>query len=725
MANEFTRDQLMEIEEGKRQGVNVSLYANKDFLAIQMRQIRLGLVDRLPVELYADKDYDWFQMEEIRLGLKSGVDVSKYADKDIDFDVMREIRLGFAQGIDLSFAKKYKAGIVKQIRLAEKAQININRFIKDGYDENQLNEIRIALEKGINIEKYITKAYRGASIREIALGLEMGLDVSNYALPYMNWQQMREIRLGLEKRLDVSAYQNKWYSWQQMREIRLGLEMGFDVSKYSSLMYSPKAMQKKRYDMLDEIQNNEKVHAFTEIEIERLKNQEHDGEIFDVMISEDKMNAYVLILQKNQIITKAQILDELQKKNVVSGINNKAIADIEDGNIKSDMILVATGKQPEKGDDGWYEYLFKTDNSVNFMADDKGNVNYKEADWFERVEKDDTVAYYHDAKLGVAGYKVTGEIIKGIKGKDLPLIQGEGIKLLEDSRTYVAKTSGKIELRDGKIIISEILELKDVTRNTGKVEFDGSIHIAGTVLDGVVIKATKDVLIDGFVEGITIEAGGDVILKKGNNSGGKGHIKAEGDVIGSFFENADIIAGNDIKANYCLNSKINAKRDIVITGKFGALAGGEAVAGRSIISYNIGNDAGINTRLKIGRELNYLQDKKDIEDKKKATIKELTLLKHAYTDYQSKYNAEERNVNPLFLKLESAIYSKENEVKALDEELQQLMDSVKNNEEAKAKVTGTIYNGVLVEINGAKWRSTELANVTLKKKDEQIVFNKN
>lgn len=725
MENGFTRDQLMEIEEGKRQGVNVSLYANTDFLAIQMREIRLGLVDRLPVEIYADKDYDWFQMEEIRLGLKSGVDVSKYADKDIDFDVMREIRLGFAQGIDLSFAKKYKAGIVKQIRLAEKEQININRFIKDGYDENQLNEIRIALEKGINIGRYITKGYRGASIREIALGLEMGLDVLAYAKPEMTWQQMREIRLGLEKRLDVSVYQNKWYSWQQMREIRLGLEMGFDVTRYSSLMYSPKAMQKIRYEMLDEIQNMPEEHAFTDIEIERLKNQEHDSDVFDVMISDDKMSAYILILQKNQIITKPQILEALKNKNVVSGINNKAINDIEDGNYKKDMILVATGKQPQKGEDGWYEYLFKTDNRVNFIADEKGTVNYTNTNWFEMVKKDATVAYYHDAKTGIAGYKVTGEVLSGIKGKDLPLIQGEGVKLLEDRRTYVAKTSGKIELKDDKIVISNILELDDVTRNTGKIEFDGSIHISGSISEGVVIKATSDVLVDGFAEGVTIEAGGNVFLNKGNNSGGKGHIRANGDVIGSFFENADVVAGNDIKANYCLNSKIEAKRDIIITGKFGNLTGGEAIAGRNIISYNIGNEANIRTKLKVGMELNYLQNKKEIEDRKKAILKELTLLQNAYNEYQNKYNAEERNVNPLFLKLESAIYAKENEIKEIDKELEALIEAVTSNKEAKIKVTGTIYDGISVEINGAKWNSSELKDITLKKKDEQIVFNKN
>ena len=51
--NGFTSDQISEIAAGAQAGVDVSAYADKDFLAIQMRQIRLGLIVKLPVEKYA------------------------------------------------------------------------------------------------------------------------------------------------------------------------------------------------------------------------------------------------------------------------------------------------------------------------------------------------------------------------------------------------------------------------------------------------------------------------------------------------------------------------------------------------------------------------------------------------------------------------------------------------------------------------------------------------
>ena len=72
--DDFTRNQLEEIQKGLEQKLNVSAYAKKEFLAIQMQQIRLGLQDNLPVEKYADPSFDWFQIEQIASILKLPVE---------------------------------------------------------------------------------------------------------------------------------------------------------------------------------------------------------------------------------------------------------------------------------------------------------------------------------------------------------------------------------------------------------------------------------------------------------------------------------------------------------------------------------------------------------------------------------------------------------------------------------------------------------------------------
>ncbi len=703
----FTPDQRQEIAEGTRDGLDVSIYAKPEFLAIQMRQIRLGLMEHLPVEIYATVDYDWFQMEEIRKGLKAGLDVKKYADPDVPFDKMRQIRKGLESGFDLSPLKKLPAGVLKELRIAAKEKIDISKYIKEGYVQEQLEQIRIAKENGVDIDPYISLMQRGPVIREIALGLEKGLDVSDYANEEMNWQQMREIRLGLEKRLDVSAYENILYSWQQMREIRLGLEKGLPVEEYSSFMYTAREMKKRRLKLLSGNKTRKQED----------KEQFRD---FALLLSADLMEADIVFSNENVKVSKDQILAALKEKGVVVGIDYNRIGELEKEETHQDMVNVARGREPSKGQDGWYEFFFDIDIKKKPKILENGTVDYQNIKWFEHVKRKQKIAYYHEATAGAPGVRINGEEIPGIKGKELLPLQGRGIFLLRDRKTYVAALDGKVEYKDGKLEVTNMLVVGDVTNVTGNVEFNGSVYVQGVVTDGMVIRATKDVLIDGFTEAAIIEAGGDVILRKGNNAGGKGYIKAEGDVMGNFFENAKVYAGGDVKANYCLNSEIVANRDIVISGKISTIAGGYANAGMSIESHDIGNPAGLYTRISLGKEENLSKKRAQIELKKESVKKEITLLKNAYLDFQKKYPAEIRNTNSMYLKIEDAIYTKELEQKKLLNEEEQLQQEMENSKGAKVVVKGMLHQGVQVNINGAHWNANDVMNVTLRKIDNRV-----
>lgn len=712
---QFTPDQRQEIEEGTRDGLDVSIYAKPEFLAIQMRQIRLGLMDNLPVEYYASVDYDWFQMEEIRKGLAAGIDVQKYASPDVPFDKMRQIRKGLKGGFDLSSLKTLPAGALKELRIAASENIDIYRYIKEGYVQEQLEQIRIAKEKGVDIDPYISVMQRGAYIREIALGLEKGLDMSAYAGENMNWQQLREIRMGLEKRMDVSVYQNPLYSWQQMREIRLGLEKNLPVEDYTSLMYTAREMRKRRI----------KLQAGRKPEKLKEKEEREQYQDFALLITADMMEADLVFSNENVKVSRERILAVLREKGIVAGIDYQVIKKLEKEETHKDMVTVARGKAPSRGEDGWYEFFFATDIKKQPKILEDGTVDYRNVKLFEDVKREQKIAYYHEATQGASGSRINGEEIPGIKGEELPPLQGRGIFLLRDHKTYVAAVDGKVEYKDGVLEVINTLVLGDVTSVVGNVDFNGSVHIQGAVTDGVVIKAGKDILIDGFTESAYIEAGGDVILRKGNNAGGKGYIKADGDVIGHFFENAKVYAGGNVKANYCFNSEIVADKDIIISGKFSMIAGGFANAGGSIDSYNVGNSAGLHTRITIGKEKIFAARKARLAMKKQSVEKELDLLRNAYLDFQMKYPPEVRNSNLMYLKIEDAIYTKEIEMEKLKQEEEELQLEMERNKEAQLVVKGTLYQGVQVDINGACWNANDMRNVTLKKIDNRVKALKN
>lgn len=711
----FTPDQQREIEQGILKDLNVSVYARPEFLAIQMREIRLGLEDGLFVESYADSRYDWFQMSEIRKGLKKQLDVDKYADSLIPFDVMREIRHGLQDGIDISQGKRMSAGILHEIRKAVKSNVDIAPYIKQGYEEEQLKQIRISLERGVDIAPYLSVCYRGASIREICLGLEEKIDVSLYAKSDMNWQQMREIRLGLERRLDVSVYLNTFYSWQQMREIRLGLEQDLPVETYSSLMYTPKEMNKKRLDLLDK-QKQGNMETLNMASVEQTEKYND----FSLLISADAMEAVVVLKDKEKCIECDEVMDALKNNGVTYGIDGFAISQLGKGKSENAVVVVARGKQPEEGSDGWYEFFFEQNIKKKPKLLEDGSVDYQNIKWFEIVQTGQTVAVYHPAERRENGWRITGEIIPSHKGKEQKPLTGKGFLLLPDKVTYIAETDGKIEYNEGRLEISNVLILDNVMPTTGNIDFNGSVYIKGTVSMGTVVKAEKDILVEGFIESAVLEAGRDIILKKGNNAGGNGYVRAGRDVFGRFFENIKVTAGEDIKANYCMNSELYAGNTIEITGKNGILVGGCAYAAMGIKAFHMGNDVGILTRIKVGSYDSFISKMAQLSNRMEVVDNELLLLKNACYDFQQKYSAEQLNGNPIYPKLLDAIYTKEIEAGKLYKRYHELESRKKKSDRAKVVVKGTIFPGTSMDINGVIWNAGLMRNVSVKKTDGRI-----
>ena len=710
---QYSIDQLQEIEEGQEKGLNVSLYQNPEFLAIQMREIRLGLEAGLDVTVYADTAYDWFQMKEIRKGLEKKLDVKKYADPKIPFEVMHQIRKGLAEGIDLTFAKNIPAGILRELRKALAAKIDIRKYIKEGYEQEQLRQIRIALEKGIDIDAHIKVFHRGPSIREIALGLESGLDVSVYEDEQLNWQQMREIRLGLEEGLDVSKYSNPLYSWQQMQEIRLGMMDNLPVEQYSSLMYTAKGMEEKRKKLLDEQKHPEKA------------TKEEIYKDFSLLISADRMEAFILVAEKGTKLRKDRLLLALEEKGVKTGIDYAALDRLEKQGAENNMVILATGIRPQPGADGWYEFFF----DINIKKEPKlledGSVDYQNIKWFEIVRKGDVVALYHEPEMGTPGRNIMNEEVPAKKGRELRHLSCKGVTLQPDKKTYIASADGKIDYKGDGLEVTEVLILDSVTQATGNVQFNGSVYVRGEVGDGTMIRAEKDILVDGFLEGATLEAGGDIILRKGNNGGGRGRLHAQGNVMGRFFERANVKAGKNINANYCLNSELWADGKIEISGKSGVLAGGSTYAAQGISAFNIGNAAGIKTEISVGGEDPFLALNAEVEEKLRSARRELELLKNAYEDFKRKYPPEIRNNHPVYLKVEDSIYAKNTEIDKLLKRQEELVRERDRAEQMKIVIRGSLYQGVQVNINGSRWNAKTIQNVTLKKKDGAVSVFRN
>lgn len=731
----FSQNQLREINEGRAAGLDVSVYAKEEYTAMHMEQIRLGMMDGLPVEKYADPAFDWFQMQEIRIGMKEGIEYKRYAKPEIPYAKMREMRKGLIVGIDFTPYLYLDAGILRQMRKAVLSNVSIERYIHEGYNEEQLEQIRQAYEKNLDIDPYLTTELRGVAIQEICKGLEAGLDVSTYANPQFGWQQMRELRLGLENRVDITLYNNPFFSWQQMQEIRLGLEAGMDVSRYARLMYTAEDMKRLRLEQEQEIHADFEEDAGEEEENapylpvgtpvpdddeESGAEEEQGADAIHFAYGANEMKAYIVYSRRLRRCTRKEIFEALQNEGITSGILEDGINSVLTDTIRERAsVLIAEGKPPQKGKDGWYEYFFRTEinRAPKELAD--GSLDYQNVEWYEMVKKDQKVAYYHDAEPGIPGYTVKGKVLPGTKGREKRRLSGTGYRLMPDGKTYVSQLKGRIELQGNKLLITKVFVFDEVTMATGNVNVDGCVHVKGNVGSNAVVRATGDIVVDGFVECARLECKENIYLRQGVNATVTGGlIKAEGNVVGRFFEMISVHAKGDIRANSCMECDLYTEGQLIISG--GSLIGGKAYAAQGLAAQNVGNRMGVPTYIRLGAGGDTSEKWEEIDRRAKTVEKEIAMYQETYNDMKGKYPPEEWNTVPIMLKLDDAIYEKEEELKGLRDEIDAIREA-QSHIEAAAIVSGRLYERVTIEIDDMRWESKFMTNVKIRNTDAGIV----
>lgn len=712
--NDFSKSQLEEIQKGLEQKLNVSVYAKKEFLAIQMRQIRLGLQDKLPVEKYANPSFDWFQMEQIRMGLKDGIDISKYAKPEISYDRMQQIRLSLLDNIDLSAFTKLEAGILKQLHLGIKNNVRIVPYITQGYDDEQLEAIREAMEKKLPVDEYVNKTFRGIALKEIFTGLEHNVDVKEYAKLNLTWQQMREIRLGLEHRVDVSQYNNHLYSAKQMKEIRLGLEEGLDVSYYKSPIFAAKDMYKKRLELLD----NPKLAIETNNKNEPSKTETQFLQKINISLSPDEMEAYLQIDKKN-VPGRINIIIALTDKGIKNGIDFEMVDAVSKGEIDQSSVIIAKGTPCIDGKDGWYEFYFQTksNNYEELLEQDK--IKFSQIEWFEIVNKDQQLAYYHKSIPGKDGTTVTGKKVYAKRCKELPLLSGTGIKKQKDNVTYIANQNGVIMLDGYTLKVTPLLKLKEVATST-EINFTGNVIIEGNVKSGAKIHATEDVLIKGTVESAQINTEGNLILQKEFIGYKDATIRAKKNVFGPDFELVEIYASQKIIGNKFKNCILYAQGQVKTVGQDGMIAGGSICAENGIKTVNLGTQERIPTFIKIGKIERFKQRENNYNSIIRDVSQELFTLQNALKEFQKRFSPELRNKMEMYLKIENAIYTKEREMENILRQKHDLLEEIQKSETACVEITNILYEGVTVEIDGTKYQSQKTKGVILQKNGKVI-----
>lgn len=317
----------------------------------------------------------------------------------------------------------------------------------------------------------------------------------------------------------------------------------------------------------------------------------------------DEMEAYILLPEPmlGESYDVAQLKDALAENGVSEGIFEEKLAELVRNGIYNSEVLIAQGVSPVDGVDGYYEYNFNSSLDHKPKLLPNGTADYWSVHLIEEVSKGQVIATYHPAVEGRDGATVTGRIISARRGREQMPLKGKGFERTPDNRVYTAALDGKIERQNDRIVI---LPVHEVTGNAelaeGNIDFHGDIVIHGNVENGVVIRATGSITVDGIVEACTLEAGKDIVLRSGMLGGNKASVHSKGSITAKFFEFTKIKCAGDLHADVLMDCDVECQGQVILDGSRGSIIGGRVHAIRGVIVSTLGNEVEKRTAVYVG-----------------------------------------------------------------------------------------------------------------------------
>lgn len=432
-----------------------------------------------------------------------------------------------------------------------------------------------------------------------------------------------------------------------------------------------------------------------------------EKKIPEVRITFDEMEAYLLLplVPAGQTYSYEEVMAVLNQAGVQYGIKRDTILAAIKNQTYGREILVAKGVKAVDGKDGYYDYYFNVDFNKKPTVRPDGSVDYWSIHTVEMVEKDQLIATYHEPIAGSNGFTVKGRPLTGKRGRPLPPLSGQGFSRSADGQSYTSNFTGKIEMKNDRIMISSVYEVPgNVDLQTGNINFRGDVLIHGNVTSGASIKATGNITIDGTAEGCILEAGKDIILRGGMIGGEKALIKAKGNIMAKFIEYSKVEAEGYIEASSAMNSTLVSYDRVFFSGRNATVIGGSIYGCAGIEATSFGNSSELKTEIFAGVHKKILQRVRFLDsciNESTSLIEKINAGIKQFDDMARERNIDVRNDERRIALLRTRI-TKQAEISSYNEELTRLKGIVERSQGAKVTVVGTVYPGVEVSINEAR-----------------------
>lgn len=396
----------------------------------------------------------------------------------------------------------------------------------------------------------------------------------------------------------------------------------------------------------------------------------------------------------------------LRENGITAGINREAIAALSDYVEYGKEIVVAQGKPPVPGRDGFYQYTVALEDARSKpVVEEDGSVDYYNSLKLAMVTEGDLIAVYVPATPGEYGYTVFSEMLPPVKGRELRPLRGKGFVVNDAGNEYRAAFDGRIYRENDRIIVDKVYVVRgDLDIEQGNIRFNGDVEVKGDVRSGLEIETDGDIFIHGHVGSCRLTAGKNITIRKGIQGKKKCYIDAGQDVACSFVERCAIHAGGNVYADYILDSDVSAGNQVCVSSKKGLVIGGSISGIQGVVVKEAGVESGTVTVLQAGVEKEMLVKMADLVARHKKVTDEVDLLDRNLKVCESLEGSKRtKETEALRMKILRAKVVKATEQKHLSGELTALQEEVyRAKNQAEIEVKGVVYPGVKVNM-GQSW----------------------
>lgn len=420
-----------------------------------------------------------------------------------------------------------------------------------------------------------------------------------------------------------------------------------------------------------------------------------------IKMAKDNMAAYLFVFPpffEGRAIDKGMLLEAINNAGIKKGIDVDRIDSIAQGRYFQ-IFPLAIGVYPVHGADGEIIDRIPREKETGIKEDEKGNVDFKDLNLFQNIQKDDIICEIIPPTNGTDGYDVKGRTLTGKKGKDARVPAGRHTVLSQDKLFLLSESNGHIIFENGRFQVEEKLVIShDVDMSVGNLDFVGDIIIHGDVLNGFEVKAEGSVFVKGMVEGAKIIAGKDIEIGKGMNGNRQGVLRAQGNVKCTFLENSTIYTGGFIHAESIVCCDVFCDNTVSVRYGKGVIIGGNIMAMHLIEARIIGSKANRETAITLGVMPHVVTEKKEVEKELK-TVKDTLEKLEKNINYLKSLTSLSPEKEAILRQLVGQRDLYKNSDWELAERLQELELKISDNKNCRIKCD-TLYPPTRITING-------------------------